>query len=182
MARQSVGVESIRLTTVPSAVQTVQASFEIFLLSIWLGSMLFFSFGVAPSAFSSLPTKQLAALVVTSTLSKVELIGLIAGPLLIISILFRSATASKKRSAATWRSLTLVIVMTAAAALSRYYITPVMVAIRNGLPDIIDRIPAGDPSRIKFDQLHQYSVGLMSVALLAGLVMLFLTVRVWMKR
>ena len=182
MVQQPVAVQSIRFSTAPSAAQTIQAFFEMLLLSIWFGAMVFFSFCVAPSAFSALPTKQLAALVVTSTLSKVELIGLVCGPLLIASILIRPPHGRKWKSSVTWPRVALLILMTASAALSRFTVTPVMVAIRSSLPDIIDRIPASDPSRMRFDNLHQYSVALMTGALLAGLLTLFLTVHAWMKR
>ena len=45
----------------------------------------------------------------------------------------------------------------------------------------IDDVAATDPLRIQFNDLHQYSVGLMSAAILSGLVALFLTVRSWLK-
>jgi hypothetical protein len=72
--------------------------------------------------------------------------------------------------------------MTAAAALSRFWISPRMVSLRQAMGGHIDDVPATDPSRIHFNDLHQYSVGLMSAAMLAGLVVLFLTVRSWIKR
>jgi hypothetical protein len=37
-----------------------------------------------------------------------------------------------------------------------------------------DHVPADDPLRIAFNSLHGYSVGLMSVAMLAGVVALLL--------
>jgi len=46
----------------------------------------------------------------------------------------------------------------------------------------IDDVPGTDPMRIQFNYLHQYSVGLMSAAMVSGFVVLFLTVRAWLKR
>jgi hypothetical protein len=177
-------VESIKFIQAPSASRTGHAFVEFLLLCVWLGSMLFFSFAVAPSAFASLaPQKELAARVVTSTLSKVELIGMIAGPLLIISILLESGGGDRKLFL---KKILPRIVLTAAmvvcAVLSRYVITPTMVAIRSSWPDTIDSVAPSDPLRIKFDDLHQYSVALMSVAMLAGLVLLLLTARNWLRQ
>ena len=86
---------------------------EILLLSSWLGSMIFFSFAVAPSAFAVLPTRELAGAVVTSTISKVELMGLVIGSLLILIRLVRPSGTAKLLH------IVLLLVMTGAAALSR---------------------------------------------------------------
>jgi hypothetical protein len=149
---------------------------EILLLSSWLGSMIFFSFAVAPSAFAVLPTRELAGAVVTSTISKVELMGLVIGSLLILIRLVRPSGTAKLLH------IGLLLVMTGAAALSRFWISPRMVSLRQAMGGHIDDVAATDPSRIHFNDLHQYSVGLMSAAMLAGLVVLFLTVRSWIKR
>jgi hypothetical protein len=149
---------------------------EILLLSLWLGSMIFFSFAVAPSAFAVLPTRELAGAVVTSTISKVELMGLVIGPLLVLTRMARSRAAGKLLY------LILLLVMIAAAGLSRFWISPQMVSLRQVMGGHIDDVPATDPLRIHFNDLHQYSVVLMSAAMLAGLVVLFLTVRSWIKR
>src|SRR5215208_6040383 len=76
------------LKQAPEAVSTpgqrIIAFIETLLLSVWLGSMIFFSFALAPSAFAVLPTRELAGKIVTSAISKVELLGLIIGPVLIL--------------------------------------------------------------------------------------------------
>ena len=149
---------------------------EILLLSLWLGSMIFFSFAVAPSAFAALPSRELAGAVVTSTISKLELMGLVIGPLL---ILIRMA---RPKDAAKLFHIILLLVMIAAAASSRFWISPRMVSLRQAMGGHIDDVPAADPLRIHFNDLHQYSVALMSAAMIAGLVILFLTVRSWIKR
>jgi hypothetical protein len=47
---------------------------------------------------------------------------------------------------------------------------------------VIDEVSPTDPLRVEFNNLHQYSVTLMSAALLAGLVLMFFTVRSWFKQ
>ena len=154
---------------------------EVLLLSVWLGSMIFFSFAVAPSAFAVLPTREMAGVMVTSTIGKIEVLGLVIGPLL---ILIQAASWRVRQSSKTIKivQLLLVVVMIAAAASSRFWISPRMVSLRGAMGGHIDDVTVADPLRIQFNDLHQYSVVLMSTAMIAGLVVLFLTVRSWLKR
>jgi hypothetical protein len=46
----------------------------------------------------------------------------------------------------------------------------------------IENVPPDNPLRIEFNFLHGFSTSAMAVALLAGFVVLFLTVRSWLKR
>lgn len=159
----------------------VLAFVEVMLLSIWLGSMIFFSFAVAPSAFAVLPTRELAGVMVTSTIGKLELIGLIIGVLL---ILMQAASWRSRQSSLAIKTLraVLLFLMIAAAALSRFWISPQMVSLRAAMGGHIDDVPLTDPVRMHFNDLHQYSVSLMGTAMMAGLVVLFLTVRSWRLR
>src|SRR5215471_5557439 len=124
----------------------ITASFlEVLLLSLWLGGMIFFAFAVAPSAFAVLPTRHLAGLLVTSTLSKLELLGLIVGPLLIIAVLMGTSTArSREGRGIRIVRIALLATMTCAAGLSRYAITPTMVSLRNSMNDLIDNVSVSD--------------------------------------
>jgi hypothetical protein len=149
---------------------------ETLLLSLWLGSMIFFSFAVAPSAFAVLPSRELAGRIVTSTIGKVEMIGLVIGPLLILIQAAMWRGSDSRKNIKIVKTL-LVIVMIAAAALSRFWISPQMVSLRASMGVPIDEVALNDPVRNSFNNLHQYSVALMSTAMLAGLVVLFLTVR-----
>jgi hypothetical protein len=158
-----------------SASRILLAYIEIFLLGAWVGAMLFFSFAVAPSAFSALPSRHLAGLLVTSSIAKLELLGLIIGPLLILLCAIGSKDYARARSA-------LILIMTASAALSRLAVTPRMTKLRASMGGIIDNVPASDPLRIEFNKLHDYSVALMSIAILSGLVAFYLTVHSWIKR
>jgi hypothetical protein len=143
--------------------------------------MMFFSFAVAPSAFASLPSRQLAGILVTSTISKVELLGIVMGPVLLVLLI-----ATRKRGESIYSTTAvraaLLATMTVSGAISKFFITPAMVTLRNEMVNGIDSISATDPIKVQFDSLHHYSVGLMSVALFAGMVALFLTVRSLMKR
>ena len=151
---------------------------EVFLLGAWLGSMMFFSFAVAPSAFAVLPTREMAGVIVTSTIGKVEMIGLIIGPVLILI----NALKTSGSSVAKILRIGLIGLMVICAALSRFWISPSMVSLRAAMGGHIDDVSPADPMRLQFNNLHQYSVALMGIAIVAGLVALFLTVQSWLRR
>ncbi|HEX8089431.1 MAG TPA: DUF4149 domain-containing protein [Blastocatellia bacterium] len=164
-----------------TAGQQLIAFAEALLVSAWLGSMIFFSFAVAPGAFAALPTRELAGKMVTSAISKVELMGLIIGPLLIL-IQLSAWRGRRLPSGAKSLRLILLCVMLAMAALSRYWVSAKMVSLRLAMGGLIDDVPATDPLRVEFNDLHRFSVWFMGTAMLAGLAVLFLTVRSWLRR
>jgi len=158
----------------------VAAFIEVLLLGVWLGAMMFFSFAVAPSAFAVLPTREMAGVMVTSSIGKLEVLGMVFGILL---LLMRAANWRQRASSGAVKILhaLLLLVMIGSAALSRFWISPAMVSLRAQMGGRIDDVAISDPLRAQFNDLHQYSVGLMSAAMISGLVVLFLTVRSWLK-
>src|SRR5690242_18996896 len=133
----------------------VLAFTEMLLLSVWLGSMIFFSFAVAPSAFAVLPTRELAGRMVTSAIVKVEMIGLVIGPLLILIPAAMWRGSDPRKTIKIVKAL-LIIVMIAAAALSHFWISPEMVSLRASMGVPIDEVALNDPIRNSFNNLHQY--------------------------
>jgi uncharacterized protein DUF4149 len=159
--------------------RSIAAFIEVLLLGVWLGSMMFFSFAVAPSAFAVLPTREMAGVMVTSSIGKLEILGMVFGILLLVM-----HVANWRRRAANRLGVLhafLLVVMIGAAALSRFWISPAMVSLRAQMGGRIDDVLITDPLRVQFNDLHQYSVGLMSAAMISGLIVLFLTVRSWLK-
>jgi len=156
----------------------ILAFVEVLLLGVWLGAMGFFSFAVPQSGFAVLPSRELVGLLVTSTITKVELLGMVIGGLLIILQL----ASWRSRSGAKSARLILIGIMVAAAALSHFWITPEMVTLRNAMGPALETVPPADPLRMQFNHLHGYSVGSLMVAMLGGLACLFLIVRSWLKR
>ena len=163
----------------PTAGATFYAFLEVLLLGVWLGSMIFFSFVVAPRAFAVLPTRHLAGQLVSSALSALEMIGLIVGPLLIV---LRLISGGGGGGLTRRFHLFLLALMTTSAALSRMVIAPRLESLRTAMGGIIDNVSLDDPLRMQFDDLHKYSVALMTAAMLSGLVAMLLTVRAWLKR
>jgi hypothetical protein len=149
---------------------------ELLLLGVWLGSMMFFSFAVAPSAFAVLPSRHLAGLIVANTLVKVEVIGLAIGFVLLLLQIIKARTPA----AGGKLNLLFLAVMLATTAALYFWISPAMNSLRLAMGNEIDNVPLTDPLRVQFNDLHQYSVSLMGTAILAGLVLLFFTVRGWL--
>ena len=142
------------------------------LLSLWLGMMAFFSFVVAPSTFIALPETNLAGLVVSVVLSRVELIGIAIGIITLI-VLFASREQTGKQFLF---ELIALILMTFSMILSRFVISRRLHEIRVKFGGT-NLIPSTDPSRTTFDQLHQISVGLTSFAMIASLILIVVLVR-----
>lgn len=154
------------------------AFIEILLLGVWIGSMIFAGMAVPPTAFGVLPTRHLAGQVVASSLMKVEILGLISGAV----ILLIQVLTWRTRVVARTIRVALTCIMLTAVALSLFWVSARMQTLRQNMGGIIDDVPPGDPLRVQFNELHQYSVAVMLVAMLAGITLLFLTVRSWLKR
>ncbi len=145
---------------------------QFFSLGTWVGNILYFSFVVAPGAFSVLPTNDLAGNLVNYSLARLHLIGIVAG----VIYLAAGAVAGKSVAALAEPAAILVFVMVVLTMASQYGVIPRMEALRLQMGSV-DATPAGNPLRVTFDRLHQYSVWLESAVLLSGLVSLFLTAR-----
>jgi len=133
---------------------------------------LFFSFAVAPNVFIVLRSfalanaNEIAGTIVTRTLALINiggfLIGLIA--LLIILVL-------KKRISVIPFVLQVLslLVLAGTTGVGHWVVAARMRALRVAMVTI-DLVPADDPRHVAFTQLHVYSVGLLSVAMIASLI------------
>ena len=140
-------------------------------LGCWLGSILFFIV-FTQDIFSVMPTKDSAGLVVGYSLTRLHVLGIVAG------FVYLMATAALEKSVAALvrPAALLVFVMIVCTMVSQYGVIARMDALRLQMGSV-DATPANSPLRMAFDRLHQYSVRLESVVLLSGLAALFLTAR-----
>lgn len=136
------------------------------LLGLWIGAMSFFSFFVAPSAFAVLPSHQAGA-VVSRTLAGLEVLGLALGIIILIILLAAPASRGKRR---VFEGV-IILLMIAAMAVSRLIVSARLHEMRARLGETLAALPPTDPTRATFDLLHQVSVGLMSFALFAALIL-----------
>jgi hypothetical protein len=143
---------------------------QIFSLAVWLGSILFFSSVVTQGAFAVLPNKDLAGAIVGYTLTRLHIIGIVAGCVYLLA----TAALEKSIGALASPAALLVFLMVICTMVSQYGVIARMDALRAQMGSV-EAAAAGNPLRVAFDRLHQYSVWLESIVLLSGLAALFLT-------
>jgi hypothetical protein len=141
-------------------------------LSLWLGAMAFFSFVVAPAAIAVLPQQQLAGALVSRTLGILEITGMIIGGLLIVILIFSRERAGK----ASFYELIALVLMTVSMVVSHFIVSKRMHEMRVSFGEIA-LLAAGDPTRIAFDRLHQYSVWLMGFDILGAIALIIYLAR-----
>ena len=149
-------------------------SLRLLLVAVWLGSAVFFSAAVAPSAFAVLPSRELAGALVARTLTILNVGGFALGLLLL-------AGALAGRRLARWYAWVAEVValaaVTAATFVGQFVISARMSALRAQMGKPIEEVAADDPLRLAFNALHSNSVTALSVAVLAAAVALFLIAR-----
>ncbi len=144
---------------------------RLLLIGLWLGAACFFSFAVAQSAFAVLPSRELAGLVVSRTLSIVNYSGLLIGLILLASSFVKQPETNR------FRLLTerfLLIIFTAACAVGQFVIGLWLSYVRAQINRPIDELAVEDPLRITFNNLHEYSVWVLITAMIAALAAFFL--------
>jgi hypothetical protein len=151
---------------------------KLFLLALWLGAALFFSVAVAPAAFSVLRgfavanASEIAGTLVTRTLAIVNISGFVAGLFLLTTTLLVRRHLGKR---AFFVQSISAIVLAASTGLGHWLIAARMRALRVAMLLPIDQVAADDPRRVAFNNLHEYSVSALGIAMIAALIA-FLTV------
>jgi hypothetical protein len=149
----------------------VLLNLRVLLLGLWLGAACFFSFGVAPSAFAVLPTRELAGAIVNRTLAIVNYSGFVIGLILLASAYISRQNASHGKF---WFEQALLFLLTVACAFGQFVIAARLSSLRGQFDRPIDEIAVDDPLRIAFNDLHAYSVTILMTAMIAALITFFL--------
>ena len=142
---------------------------RLLLIGLWLGAALFF-IGVAQSSFAVLPSRELAGSVVGRTLMILNFSGLGVGLLLLISSLITRGTANRLL---LWTERILLVIVTAACAVGQFVIGLWLQFTRAQMGKPVDELAADDPLRIQFNNLHEYSVWVLIVGMVAALLAFF---------
>ncbi|MBI4751988.1 MAG: DUF4149 domain-containing protein [Acidobacteria bacterium] len=143
------------------------------LLAVWLGSMICFSFLMAPSAFKVLPTRHMAGSIVNAVLGKVEWLGVGTGLILTVLLATTVVLTQNHQKMLGWIVIALPAVMAINCAISKWVVSAKMASLRQMMGEI-DRIAVTDPLKIMFNNYHQYSVWLMGFNLLACIALILL--------
>ena len=147
---------------------------ELLLIGIWLGAAVFFSAGVAPGAFAVLPSRELAGSMVNRSLMIVNLSGLIISILLLLATLIPRG---EEKKVWIWLQRVFLVIVAAACAVGHFVIAFWLAYLRIQMNRPIDELPATDPLRIQFNNLHQYSVWVLITAMAAALIVFFVISR-----
>jgi uncharacterized membrane protein len=151
---------------------TILRYLEFLSLGTWVGGIIFLSFVVAPGAFLTLSNRDQAGALVGMALVRLHWIGMIGG---LIYLMARVAGARSLAALGKPAAL-LVLLMIALTLVSQLGVSAKMTGLRAEMGSV-QQTPATNPLRVEFDRLHQWSVRIEAVVLLAGLAALFLTVR-----
>jgi Domain of unknown function (DUF4149) len=137
-------------------------------LIVWVGGVIFFPV-VAQTAFSVLPTQQLAGLVVRRSLGIMHWMGMISAVIFLGSSLLLSRLSTGDVHLFAPRNI-LICLMLLLTVTSQFGIIPRMDTLR-------PLIGSADIARAQFDGLHHWSTRIESAVLLLGLVVAYLTAR-----
>lgn len=135
-------------------------------LSVWVGTIVFFSFVAAPSIFSALP-REMAGRAVAAIFPRYYLLGGVCGGVAALTALFRGLAGGRFGGALVLETV-LILGMLALTAYAGLGILPDAAAIRDTLPRLegTDRYAE---AKARFDALHARSVGVNGGVLLLGL-------------
>jgi Domain of unknown function (DUF4149) len=162
------------------ALVTAVGYVRVLLIALWLGAAVFFSAAVAPSVFAVLRSfhlsnaNEIAGTIVTRTLSVVNTGGFLIGLLLLASASLHRRTTTRRALRAEWVALLLVTITT---GVGQWIIAARMLQLRAAMGRPVDEVAQNDPVRVAFNSLHGYSVGALSIGILAGLLALLLIAR-----
>jgi hypothetical protein len=152
---------------------TILRTFLLLLLGLWLGAAVFFGAAVAPNLFGVLRGAQLANAdelagnVVSRLLAIINVAGFFMALFGIVAVYFSRMLNSRGARFIGMISLAIMAIMT---GVSRWIISTRMSVLRAAMNTPVDQIAIDDPRRVAFDSLHQNSVRVMGVALVAGLI------------
>lgn len=155
------------------AINTILKILRPLLLGVWLGAAIFFGAAVAPALFGVLRgagldnANELAGMIVSRLLSIINRSGFEIGLFLLIMAYFAGRNRSRLGGFAEMISLGIMVIMT---GIGQWVIAARMAGLRAAMQSPIDRIAIDDPRRVEFASLHGYSVAVMGVALVAGLI------------
>ena len=145
---------------------------QLLALGTWLGSIIYFSFAVAPALFATLQSRDQTGAIVGIALGRLHHLGIIAGVLYLVASL---ALALSPKALIQPAALA-VIAMVLLTIVSQHHVTPRMAQLRTQMVSV-DSTPPENPLRAEFDRLHKLSVRLEGSVLLLGLIAMFLTAR-----
>jgi len=156
--------------------QTLLRTLEFTCLSLWLGSVAFLSFVVAPGAFAILGNRDAAGMMVGFALARLHIAGIFLGLAFLGARLARTHDFGSFTNAAAL----CVVLMVLLTAGSQFTVSNRMEALKKEMVSV-QNTPETDPRRVEFNRLHHRSVAFEGAVLLLGLAGMYLLVRETVK-
>jgi uncharacterized membrane protein len=156
----------------------------LMLLSLvcWIGGLIFFAFVLAPTVFAPgvLPNTHLAGNIVGRALGKLHWIAIVSGIIFLGSSMLYSRITDGTAHVFALRNV-LVFLMLGLTMLSQFWIIPRMDALRATVNDFA-AVAIDNTARMQFDALHVWSTRVESAVLLLGLVVIYFTAGIFIRR
>lgn len=146
------------------------SNIRLLLLSIWLGSAVFF-IGVAQSAFAVVPQRELAGAVVNRTLSILNFGGIAIAAILIVTSFIAAKNVNR---ISLWTERFMLLLVAIACSIGQFVIGLWLSMLRGQMGKPIDEVAADDPLRIQFNNLHEWSVWVLFGGMVAALIAFFI--------
>lgn len=149
---------------------------QVLALGVWVGAAFFVGVLLAPGAFATMPTRELAGNVVGMALARLHLLGYACGTLYVVA----SAVAARGFAERIRPAAICVIVMLLLTAVSHHGINAKLADLRAQMSadfGSVDATPRDHPLRSSFGRLHGVSSAVELLVLLLGAVALYLTLR-----
>ncbi len=145
-------------------------------LIVWIGGLIFFPV-VAQTAFSVLPTRNLAGMIVGRSLAILHWMAIASGVIFLISSLIYNRLTTGSMHAFGARHI-LICLMLLLTLISQFGIIPRMNALKASMPGEIDTVSLDNPARMQFDALHVWSTKIEQGVLVLGLVLIYVTAQI----
>lgn len=142
-------------------------------VSVWVGGLVALGAVGAPVLFDLLEARQpsggreLAAVLFGGLFERFQHVSWGLAGVILVSLGIRAALGPRPRGFAV--RVWLVVAMLAMSLTTSLVLAPRITAIRDGVQSPVASLPESDPRRITFGRLHGLSNALMSIAVLAGL-------------
>lgn len=144
---------------------------HVLTLSVWLGASIFFM-ASAPTLFDVVSSRHEAAEFLTTALAKIDVFGLIAGPVLLVTLF------------AGWVPLQvplrlraiLTIAMTIAVGASGQWVTPRLMSVMAAMGRPLQDMDPASETMLEYSWLHDLSSGLMVFHVAGALLLVILAV------
>jgi len=140
---------------------------QFFALGTWVGAILYFSLVVAPGALRSFPHPDQASAFIAYSIGRLHADGIVLG------IVYLVATMLAALGSAASICVELMVIL---SAISQYLVVARMETLRLEMGSVL-ATPPENPMRAAFERLHDASVWLEVVVLIAGIAALYLTAR-----